>query len=486
MAKTGQATTIVLGAQWGDEGKGKLTDILCKDAALCARAQGGNNAGHTIVANGHVYDFHILPSGLVNPKCINLIGSGCVVNVPSFFRELDDLHKKDLNTEGRIFISDRAHVVLDLHLLIDRLQEVELTKAAEAEQLSSGQHAVAKKSSGGAIGTTKKGIGPAYSAKYARSGVRIHQIFDKDNFDKQLRILAKGAQKSYGDLQDYNVEHEIRRFDAYRDRLAPFVVDALPLIRDAEAKGVNILVEGANALMLDIDHGTYPYVTSSSTGIGGVYTGLGISSRKVNEIIGVVKAYTTRVGGGPFPTEQVNADGEKLQSLGQEYGVTTGRKRRCGWLDLVALKYSCMVNDYTCLNLTKLDILDTFSVIPVAIAYKDTLTGQTLDSFPADLNVLDRCEVFYKELKGWQTGTGGSTAYFDLPEQAREYVEYIEVSTGVKVRYIGTGVGREAMIDTDPYEVGNTAAFIGGSVRDDDSGLYDEILEHIKKGNSRK
>ncbi|KAI4187722.1 MAG: hypothetical protein L6R41_002624 [Letrouitia leprolyta] len=427
--------TVVLGAQWGDEGKGKLTDILCAKASLCARAQGGNNAGHTIVANGQTYDFHILPSGLVNPKCMNLVGSGCVVHIPSFFKELDTLNKKGLETQGRILLSDRAHVVFDLHLLIDGLQEGELTKA---------------KSSGGAIGTTKKGIGPAYSAKHARSGVRVHQIFNKDEFDRRLRVLAKGAQRRYGDLLSYDVEDEIAKFNTYREQLAQFVVDAVPLMDDAQKQGASILVEGANALMLDIDHGTYPFVTSSATGLGGVFTGLALSPFKIKEVIGVVKAYTTRVGGGPFPTEQLNSTGQTLQSLGREFGVTTGRTRRCGWLDLVVLKYSCAINHYTSLNLTKLDILDSFPTINVGTAYKDTVTGQVLESFPADLDVLERCEVVYEELEGWGNGGGSGVGekrqWEDLPERARAYVEFIEERVGVRVRYIGTGVEREAMI----------------------------------------
>ncbi|KAL8751548.1 MAG: hypothetical protein Q9199_006334 [Rusavskia elegans] len=290
--------TIVLGAQWGDEGKGKLTDILCAKASLCARAQGGNNAGHTIVVNGQTYDFHILPSGLVNPKCLNLIGTGCVVHIPSFFKELEDLHKKGLDTKGRILLSGRAHVVFDLHLLIDGLQEGELTEAAKKEQSSDGQVVVAKNSTGGAIGTTKKGIGPAYSAKHARSGVRIHQIFNKEELDKRLRVLARGAQRRYGSaMKDYDVEAEIARFDTYREQLRPFVVDAVPLMATAQANDTEILVEGANALMLDIDYGTYPFVTSSSTGTGGAIGGLALSPFKIKHIIGVVKAYTTRVGG---------------------------------------------------------------------------------------------------------------------------------------------------------------------------------------------
>ncbi|KAI4128480.1 MAG: hypothetical protein LQ338_002710 [Usnochroma carphineum] len=215
---------------------------------------------------------------------------------------------------------------------------------------------------------------------------------------------------------------------------------------DAQKKGTNILVEGANALMLDIDHGTYPFVTSSATGIGGVFTGLALSPFKIKEIIGVVKAYTTRVGGGPFPSEQLNEDGEKLQTMGREFGVTTGRRRRCGWLDLVVLKYSCAINHYTSLNLTKLDILDSFPSIKIAVAYKDTVSGDFLESFPADLDILERCEVVYEELKGWERSITGTKVYIDLPKEARAYVDFIEERVGVKVKYIGTGVEREAMI----------------------------------------
>ncbi|KAI4107069.1 MAG: hypothetical protein LQ339_002765 [Xanthoria mediterranea] len=439
--------TIVLGAQWGDEGKGKLTDILCSKASLCARAQGGNNAGHTIVANGQTYDFHILPSGLVNPKCLNLIGTGCVVHIPSFFKELEDLQKKGLDTKGRILLSDRAHVVFDLHLLIDSLQEGELIEAAKNEQSSDRQVVVAKKSLGGAIGTTKKGIGPAYSAKHARSGVRIHQIFNKEELDKRLRALARGAQKRYGSaLKDYDVEAEIARFDTHREHLRSFVINAVPLMATAQKNDKLILVEGANALMLDINHGTYPFVTSSATGTGGAIDGLALSPFKIKDIIGVVKAYTTRVGGGPFPSEALNDDGDTLQSKGHE---------QLGWLDLVVLRHSHAINHYTVLNLTKLDILDHFDIIRVAVSYTDPLDMINpsapvtyKNEFPADLSVLDRCEVQYEELQGWK-GKGrvaGAKSWHDLPQQARVYVEFIEQNVGVRVGYIGTGPNREDMI----------------------------------------
>ncbi|MCJ1308446.1 hypothetical protein MMC25_002099 [Agyrium rufum] len=434
--------TVVLGAQWGDEGKGKLVDILCSQAQLCARAQGGNNAGHTIVANGVKYDFHTLPSGLVNPTCMNLIGSGCVVHIPSFFKEIEDLERKGLDTTDRILLSDRAQVVFDLHLLVDGLQEGELRASStkrKAEDMPNGH-----KSRFGEIGTTRKGIGPTYSTKVARSGVRISQVFDKEGMDARLRAMAKGAHARYGGTEGYNVEDEIRQFDTYREKLAPYVVDAVVMMDEAQKQDRKILIEGANALMLDIDYGTYPYVTSSNTGIGGVVTGLTLDVTKIREVIGVVKAYTTRVGGGPFPTEQLNEEGEKLQTLGHEFGVTTGRKRRCGWLDLVVLKYSQAVNHYSILNVTKLDVLDTFPVIKIATAYR--YQGETLETFPADLEKLDQCEVEYEEFEGWQTSTVGVKSWHDLPQQAKDYVDYIQRAMGVRVGYIGTGPAREDMI----------------------------------------
>ncbi|MCJ1263524.1 hypothetical protein MMC22_003394 [Lobaria immixta] len=424
------ATTVVLGGQWGDEGKGKLSDILCANAQLCCRAQGGNNAGHTIHANGVTYNVHILPSGLVNPTCINLIGSGCVVHVPSFFEELEALEKQGLNTKDRIFISDRAHVVFDLHQLVDGLEEIELGK--------------------GFIGTTRKGIGPTYSTKATRSGIRITDLFDKNqdfdlaNLEGKLGRLAHGFKKRFGDLLKYDIEQELSKFKVYGEKLKPFVVDQIPLLRSAKDSKSIVLVEGANGVLLDIDHGTYPFCTSSNTGLGGILTGLTLGWSAVKEVIGVVKAYTTRVGSGIFPTEQLNEIGEKLQSIGREYGVTTGRSRRCGWLDLVMVKYSAEVNDYTAINLTKLDVLDDFEEIQIATGY--SLHGKLLESFPANLDALANVEVTYKTMPGWQQATTGATTYDELPGNARKYIEHIEEYVGVKIRYIGTGPGRESMI----------------------------------------
>lgn len=335
---------VVLGSQWGDEGKGKLVDLLCDSIDVCARCQGGNNAGHTIVVDGKTFDFHMLPSGLINPNCTNLVGSGVVVHVPSFFKELENIVEKGLDCKDRLFLSSRAHLVFDFHQIADGLKERELS------------------SSNKAIGTTGKGIGPTYSTKASRSGIRVHHLVSQqpgawDEFTTRFRRLVESRKKRYGDF-DYDSEAELARYKEYAEKLRPFVVDNVSFMTKAFAEKKNVLIEGANALMLDLDFGTYPYVTSSNTSIGGVCTGLGIPPTKIKEIFGVVKAYTTRVGAGPFPTEQLNEVGEHLQNVGHEWGVTTGRKRRCGWLDLVVVNYSTAINGYTALNITKLDILD--------------------------------------------------------------------------------------------------------------------------------
>lgn len=377
--------------------------------------------------SGVSYDFHLLPSGLVAPGCINLIGSAVVFHVPSFFKELADVEAKGIkDARERIFVSDRCHINFDLHAAVDGLEEVELGKNA--------------------VGTTKRGIGPCYSSKAARSGIRISEMFDEELFERKLRQLAAGYQKRYGDLLKYDVEEEINRFKEYRPKLADRVVDAVAFMKDAQEKNAKILVEGSQALLLDLDYGTYPYVTSSNTCLGGIVSGLALKRKNIKEIAGVVKAYTTRVGSGPFPTEDLGEIGSKLQQIGREIGVSTGRTRRCGWLDLVVLQYSCAINDYDSLNLSKLDVLDTFETLKIAIAYKDPRTGEELPSFPADLTLLERVEVVYHEMPGWKSSTSKTRQWADLPKEARDYVEYIEKFVGCKVKWIGTGPDREDMI----------------------------------------
>ncbi|PWN42542.1 Adenylosuccinate synthetase [Ceraceosorus guamensis] len=431
-SRNGADVTVLLGSQWGDEGKGKLSDILSAEMDVCARCAGGNNAGHTIVVNmpgpddkpvRTKFDFHLLPSGLVNPKCVGFIGSGVVVHVPSFFAELDALEKKGLNCDGRLFVSDRAHLVFDFHQVVDGLKEIEL--------------------GGSSIGTTKKGIGPAYSSKASRSGLRVHHLYDPEQFAAKFRKLVEGRIKRYGHFE-YDTEGEIARYKAFAERLKPHIVDGVTFIHQAISDKRRILVEGANALMLDLDFGTYPFVTSSSTSIGGVCTGLGIPPQSIGEVIGVAKAYTTRVGGGPFPTEQLNDIGVHLQEVGAEYGVTTGRRRRCGWLDLVVLRYSCLVNGYTSLNLTKLDILDGLEELKIATSYR--LHGKDLQSFPADLESLAEVEVVYETVPGWKEDITKATSFEQLPEKCKAYVLRIEQFLGVHIKWIGVGAGRESMI----------------------------------------
>ncbi|KAJ3539152.1 hypothetical protein NM208_g5609 [Fusarium decemcellulare] len=478
--------TVILGAQWGDEGKGKLVDGQCREAQLCARAAGGSNAGHVVSVNGVSYSFHLLPSGLINPKCMNFIGSGVVFHVPSFFSELQELEEKGLTAvHDRILVSDRVNVLLDMHMAVDGLEERELGDAAIGTTRRAGRISVivvlATLFEQRGL-TSAIGIGPCYQTSRARTGIKLTDVFHPDLFEQKVRRLADGYQKRFGELFEYDIKAELARFDEYRETLKKYVVDGVSFMRSAQQSNTKIVIEGANALMLDVDYGSYPFVTSSSTTLAGIIGGLTLNPKNITETIGVVKAYTTRVGAGAFKTEDteecvliiyleatLNSEAEdylrigtKLQEIGREWGTSTGRRRRCGWLDLVVVKYSNSINYYTSLNLTKLDILDTFETIKIAIAYK--IDGEELDSYPADLNILNRAEVVYHEMPGWQKPTTNAKTYYDLPKAARDYIEvslftwasimnrsadhqqYIEKFVGVKIKYIGTGPDREAMI----------------------------------------
>lgn len=418
---------VVLGAQWGDEGKGKVVDMLALDVDIVCRCQGGNNAGHTVVANGTEFDFHLLPSGIVNEKCISVIGNGVVIHLPSLFEELSKNEAKGLQKiEHRLIISDRAHLVFDFHQAVDGMQEAE--------------------KGGKSLGTTKKGIGPAYSSKATRNGIRVGELLGDFNlFSDKFKTIVATHVRLFPSI-NVDVDAELGRYKEYAEKIRPYVKDTICFLHTALRQGKTILVEGANAAMLDIDFGTYPYVTSSNCSIGGVLTGLGLPPQTIGEVIGVVKAYTTRVGDGPFPTEQLNEIGELLQTRGFEVGVTTKRKRRCGWLDLPLLKYTSLVNGYTCICLTKLDILDTLDEIKVAVAYKRA-NGEEMDHFPGTIAELATIEVEYAVLPGWKTCTENIRDFKELPENAQKYVRFIESELGVPIRWVGVGKGRESIIN---------------------------------------
>uniref|UniRef100_UPI00358F7912 adenylosuccinate synthetase isozyme 1 A-like n=1 Tax=Myxine glutinosa TaxID=7769 RepID=UPI00358F7912 len=425
----GNRVTVVLGAQWGDEGKGKVVDMLATSADLVCRCQGGNNAGHTVVVDDMEYDFHLLPSGIINPKAISFIGNGVVIHLPGLFEEAEKNEKKGLkNWDKRLVISDRAHIVFDFHQAVDGMQEMQR-----------------QKDSGKNLGTTKKGIGPVYAAKASRSGLRVCDLLaDFDDFSRRFEALVKQYRSMYPGLE-VDTTSQLQELKVYSERIRPMVRDGIYFMYEVlHGPPKKILVEGANAAMLDIDFGTYPFVTSSNCTVGGVLTGLGIPAQNVGEVYGVVKAYTTRVGVGAFPTEQSNETGELLQTRGHEFGVTTGRKRRCGWLDLVLLRYAHMINGFTALALTKLDILDALDEIKVGVSYK--VDEKPIPYFPANMEVLNKVHVDYVTLPGWKTGIDKLRSFDELPVNAQNYICFIEKHLGVPIKWVGVGKDRESMI----------------------------------------
>ncbi|XP_021740952.1 adenylosuccinate synthetase 2, chloroplastic-like [Chenopodium quinoa] len=418
----------VLGCQWGDEGKGKLVDILAQHFDVVARCQGGANAGHTIYnSEGKKFALHLVPSGILNEETLCVIGNGVVVHLPGLFGEIDGLESNGVSCNGRILVSDRAHLLFDFHQEVDGLREAELAKSF--------------------IGTTKRGIGPAYSSKVIRNGIRVGDLRHMDTFPQKLEILLLDAAARFKDFkyEPEMLKKEVEKYKRFAERLEPFIADTVLVMNESISQKKKVLVEGGQATMLDIDFGTYPFVTSSSPSAGGICTGLGIAPRAIGDLIGVVKAYTTRVGSGPFPTEILGQGGDLLRFAGQEFGTTTGRPRRCGWLDLVALKFSCDINGFSSLNLTKLDVLSDLPEIQLGVAYKD-VDDTPIKSFPGDLRILERLKVEYEVLPGWKTDISSVRNYADLPLAARRYVERIEEIVGVPVHYIGVGPGRDALI----------------------------------------
>jgi len=422
-AKKKQGIDIVLGGQWGDEGKGKLVDILSGEYDVCARVAGGNNAGHTIVVEGKKYKFHMLPSGILNEKATCVIGNGVVIHLPTFLGELDSL---TIPHKDRIKISDRAHIVFDFHQHVDGYME---TKRGRNK-----------------IGTTKKGIGPAYASKIQRNGIRVGDLADWEVFEQRFRTLAQQHIDNFPGLE-VDIEGELEYYETIRARVLDMTIDTIEYTNEAYLKNKRILVEGANATMLDIDFGTYPYVTSSNPSVGSVLTGLGVSPTKLRGIYGTVKAYCTRVGEGPFPTEIDTSTGVgwHLSTVGAEFGTTTGRPRRCGWLDIPQMKFSVLINGFTAINLTKLDVLTGLDVVKIGKAYK--YNGEDVKGMPASLKLMSDMNVEYEELPGWKEDISKARSFEELPENAQKFVLRVQELLGVPIRWIGVGPNRLDVID---------------------------------------
>ncbi|MCX6835799.1 MAG: adenylosuccinate synthase [candidate division Zixibacteria bacterium] len=416
----------VLGLQWGDEGKGKIVDLLAAEADIIARFQGGANAGHTIVVGDSKYILHLIPSGVIQPGKKCYIGNGVVLDPFGFEEELSFLKERGIEYQGRLFVSPAANLVLPYHKLIDTLDE-------RARGTSS-------------IGTTMRGIGPAYVDKVARHGIRVADLFAPERLRKRLdyQRVIKARYLEGSDDERANLDSTYAKLLEFAQLVKPMVVDVSYHLYQAHKEGKSILFEGAQGSMLDVDLGTYPFATSSNTTVGGVLTGLGVGPRMIDEVVGVVKAYTTRVGAGPFPTELVDSVGERLRTLGDEYGATTGRPRRCGWLDLVALRHTTRINGVNSIAVTKLDVLDEMDEIKVCTHYQ--LDGQTFEQVPLDLAELTHAKPVYKTLPGWKADTTGMTKFNQLPPKAREYLNFMAEDLGVSICVVSTGARREQTI----------------------------------------
>ena len=419
--------TVVLGAQWGDEGKGRVVDYFAESADFVVRYQGGNNAGHTIVVGDQRLALSLIPSGILYPNCTPVIGSGTVIDPKVLIEELDMAAAKQLDP-SRVQLSSNAHVIMPYHLRLD---------AAIERYLGNNQ-----------IGTTRRGIGPAYTDKYARVGIRIQDLFDAKIFREKVEAALEEKNKIlprvYNTLP-MEADQIIDEYAHYADRLRPHVTDTSLLLWNGLKKGKMVLFEGAQGTLLDIDHGTYPFVTSSNPTAGGAAVGSGIGPKAIDEVVGVAKAYISRVGTGPFPTELHDEIGDQMIELGGEYGTVTGRRRRCGWLDLVALRYANRVNTFTKLFLTKMDILSAFDTIKVGTAYASN--GERYDEFPSQQSVLYHCEPVYEELPGWKTDITSIRSYADLPQEARAYIEYVQEAVGVPIGWVSVGPERSQLIE---------------------------------------
>ncbi|MCT7981706.1 adenylosuccinate synthase [Laspinema sp. A4] len=420
------ANVVVIGAQWGDEGKGKVTDLLSKSADVVVRYQGGVNAGHTVVVKDQTFKLHLIPSGILYPETECIIGSGTVIDPKTLIEELDRLEALNISTQN-LMISQTAHVTMPYHRLID-----------QASEERRGNHK---------IGTTGRGIGPTYADKSERIGIRVLDLIDPEGLRKQLNwtINYKNVilEKLY-DLPPLDPEEVIDEYEQYAQRLRPHVVDASLKIYDAVQERRNILFEGAQGTLLDLDHGTYPYVTSSNPVAGGACVGAGVGPTMIDRVIGVAKAYTTRVGEGPFPTEMTEGIGDVLCDRGAEFGTTTGRKRRCGWFDAVIGRYAVRINGIDCLAITKLDVLDELDEIKVCVAYE--IDGTRCDNFPSSSRLFARCKPIYETLPGWQQSTVNCRTLEDLPKQALDYLKYLAELMAAPIAVVSIGASRDQTI----------------------------------------
>jgi adenylosuccinate synthase len=416
----------VIGAQWGDEGKGKVVDVVAERSDMVVRYSGGSNAGHTVINSMGTFKMHLIPAGIFHSDVTCIISNGVVLDPEVILKEIDDLLSKGVPV-SHLFISDRAHLIMPYHILLDGLEEEARGK--------------------GAIGTTKKGIGPAYMDKVGRSGIRAGDLMDKKNFKERLAIVLKEKNlmltKLYG-AEPLDLEEVYKKYCDYGDKLAPFLKETDMMIAEAIEQNKNVLLEGAQGSLLDIDFGTYPFVTSSSTIAGGACAGLGLSPLKLGGVIGVFKAYCTRVGGGPMPTELLDEVGEKIRQHAKEWGATTGRPRRCGWFDGVVGRFSVRINGFTSIAMTRLDILSILPSIKICTSYK--LDGKTITSPPSNVATLARCEPVYEELPGWGVDITGARKLQDLPENARSYVKRIEELLNCPASIVSVGERREQTI----------------------------------------
>ncbi|MGR3766331.1 adenylosuccinate synthase [Rossellomorea sp. NS-SX7] len=416
------SSVVVVGTQWGDEGKGKITDFLSEHAEVIARYQGGNNAGHTIKFDGETYKLHLIPSGIFYNEKISVIGNGMVVDPKALVKELKYLHDRDVTTEN-LRISNRAHVILPYHLKLDEVEE--------------------ERKGANKIGTTKKGIGPAYMDKAARIGIRIADLLDRASFEEKLaRNLEEKNRllERFYETEGFKIEDILDEYYEYGQQIKKYVVDTSVVLNDAIDNGRRVLFEGAQGVMLDIDQGTYPFVTSSNPVAGGVTIGSGVGPTKINHVVGVSKAYTTRVGDGPFPTELNNEIGDQIREVGREYGTTTGRARRVGWFDSVVVRHARRVSGLTDLSLNSIDVLTGIETLKICVAYK--YKGEIMEEFPANLNILAECEPVYEELPGWKEDITGCKTLSELPENARHYLERVSQLTGIPLSIFSVGPDR--------------------------------------------